>query len=82
MGFVVRNRLLELIEEKERAIGRKLSYQEVADHAGVSQRMIYRWTDADSPPTRYDAHAIQAFCRYFNVEIGDLLILTTDKETV
>ncbi len=69
----LRNRFLYLITEKERKLGRKLKYIEIAEATGISNTVISRWTN--STIERYDAHVVEALCDYFECELWDLLVL-------
>jgi putative transcriptional regulator len=68
---VVRNRLLELIQERERKIGRRVKQHDIAQFVGVSDHTIINWIRNEV--TRFDAPLIVGICEYFNCEIGDLL---------
>lgn len=67
----VRNRLLELIQERERKIGRRVKQRDIAEFAGVTDHTIINWIRNDV--TRYDAQMIERLCDYFNCDISDLL---------
>jgi putative transcriptional regulator len=67
----VRNRLLELIQEKERKIGRRVKQHDIAEFAGVSDHTIIAWIRNEV--TRFDAKLIENLCNYFNCDIADLL---------
>jgi len=71
----VKHRLFELVQEKEKALGRRLSFSDIAKGSNVSVKLVTRWLDPDVPTTRFDAHVISGFCHYFNCDISDLLYL-------
>jgi hypothetical protein len=71
MRKAVRHKLLELIQEKERKIGRRLTASEIANGAGVSIKLVTRWLDKQ--PKLYDTAAIIGFCEYFQCGLTDLL---------
>mgnify|MGYP000091248215 CR=1 FL=1 len=73
MARKLRNRFLYLVTEKERQIGRKIKYIEIAEATGVSQGVISRWMNSNIE--RYDAPVVEALCDYFNCELWDLLYL-------
>lgn len=68
----MRNRLWELIKEKELAENRRLTYATIAAEAGVTERLVWRWVKKSV--TRYDSETIKAFCDYFNCTPGDLIV--------
>jgi hypothetical protein len=57
----MKNRLLELIQERERTIGRR-----------VKQRAtIINWIRNDV--SRFESRVVERLCEYFNCDVGDLL---------
>ncbi len=76
----VKHQLLNLIHNKEKELGRRLTVKEIADGTHVSQKLIYRWLDPKHPPKRYDEKTITAFCDYFGVAVGDLLVYEVEAE--
>lgn len=76
----VRNRLLELIQERERQIGRRIKQRDIAQFVGVSDRTIISWIRNEV--TRFDGNVIEGLCAYFNCDISDLLYFEwVDGET-
>jgi hypothetical protein len=71
----VKNRLLELMQQKELKLGKRLTIKEVASGASVSERLVIRWLDREDHQSRFDEHAIVGFCTYFECGIADLLEL-------
>jgi putative transcriptional regulator len=67
----VRNRLLELIQERERERGRRIKQHEIAEFVGVSDHTIIHWIRNQT--TKFDGQTIERLCDYFNCEISDLL---------
>jgi putative transcriptional regulator len=74
----VRNRLLELIQTRERKIGRRLKQHDIAVFAGVADHTIINWIRNET--TRYDAHIIERLCDYFDCDISDLLYFEMVEE--
>lgn len=68
----IRNRLLELIQERERKMGRRLKQHDLAVFAGVSDHTIINWIRNET--TRYEGQTIERLCEYFDCEISDLLV--------
>jgi len=67
----VKNRLLELMQTRERNIGRRLKQHDIAVFVGVSDHTIIHWVRNEV--TRYDAQIIEGLCDYFDCDINDLL---------
>lgn len=68
------NKLRVLIAEKEVAENRKLSYRQIAREANVSLSILTSYST--QKVTRFDADTLERLCRYFNVQPGDLLVLS------
>lgn len=67
----VRNRLLELIQERERKIGRRVKQHDIAVFAGVSDHTIINWIRNET--SKFDGQTIERICDYFDCDIADLL---------
>lgn len=67
----VRNRLLELIQARERQIGRRVKQHDIATFVGVSDHTIINWIRNET--NRYEGQIIERLCDYFDCEISDLL---------
>ena len=67
----LRNRLLELMQERERKIGRRLKQRDIATFVRVTDHTIASWIRNEV--TRYDKHVVEGLCDYFNCDVGDLL---------
>jgi putative transcriptional regulator len=65
------NRLKILIAEKEIREKRKLPYRTISEEIGVSVNAITAY--ATQNVTRFDAPVLEAFCKYFNCDVGDIL---------
>lgn len=68
----VRNRLKELLAERERVEDRRIPHTEVARKTGIHVTTISRWANQVG---RFDSETIAAICVYFDCEISDLLVL-------
>lgn len=73
MASTLKNRFLYLMTEKERQLGRNISYTEIAKATGVSVGVISRW--ANNEVDRFDRPIIEKLCDYFDCDLGDLLYL-------
>ncbi|MDQ7024001.1 MAG: helix-turn-helix transcriptional regulator [Anaerolineae bacterium] len=67
----VRNRLLELIQERERKRGRRIILRDIAEFVDVSDHTITNWIRNNV--TRFDSKLIEGLCDYFDCDVSDLL---------
>jgi putative transcriptional regulator len=67
---VINNRFGILLAEKRIKERRPISLAEVADATGISRKTLYAWEN--NKVTRYDVPVIDALCKYFEIEPGDL----------
>lgn len=67
------NRLPALIGKKQQEDNRVISVAQLAEDTGVSRETIYKWISGEA--NRFDGKVIEAFCRYFNCNVGDLLTM-------
>ena len=68
---IVRNRLLELIQERERKIGRRVKQHDIAQFVGVSDHTIINWIRNET--SKFDGEIIARLCDYFDCDLADLL---------
>ena len=71
--YVLRNRLRELMARKGRQEGRTVTQMGLAEETGLARYTVDRW--ARNEVVRMDDSTIITFCRYFNCQPGDLLIM-------
>jgi putative transcriptional regulator len=69
--MAIKNRIKILIAEKEIRENRKLTMRTIAQEAGVSTNSLVAYTNQDV--VRFDAVVLEAFCKYFNCGVGDIL---------
>lgn len=69
----MRNRFFALVNIKEQREGRRITNKEIATATGVSMPTITRWMRNEV--SKIDTPVLEAFCRYFDCEIADLLFL-------
>jgi DNA-binding Xre family transcriptional regulator len=69
----LRNRILILVTEKERSLGRRITQKEIAQNIGVSEQLIGRWMK--NKVKQFDGETIEKLCVYFNCEVGELLYI-------
>lgn len=70
------NRLKVLIAEKELKEGRKLTYRTIAQETGIATSTLTAY--ATQKVNRFDAPTLEAICKYFNCQPGDVLIWDKD----
>jgi DNA-binding Xre family transcriptional regulator len=68
---VLKNRLLILIQERERTINRRIKLKDLASFVGVTNHTITSWIRNDV--RKYEAQIIEGICDYFNCDVSDLL---------
>ena len=70
------SRVRILIAEKEVKEQRRISYRAIAQETGLSLATVTAY--ASGTNTRYDGPTIEAFCRYFGCQPGDILVYSED----
>lgn len=78
MAGKLKNRLLYLVTEWERANNKRVSQAELARELGISYNALIRWLNNDVE--RFDAPIIERLCEHFGVEVGDLLYIDRSGE--
>jgi DNA-binding Xre family transcriptional regulator len=76
-GMAVSNRLFQLIKDREKETGKTLEITALSEATQVSRQAIYQWLKGDAKV--YHQKAINAFCKYFGVGVGDLLVYVPDE---
>lgn len=69
----IRNRFLILLAEKEKREGRRIRNKEIAQTVGVTQHTVARWLKNEVD--KVELPVLEAFCDYFDCEVGDLLYI-------
>jgi DNA-binding Xre family transcriptional regulator len=67
----LKNRLLQLIHERESKIGKRIKQHDIAEFAEVKDHTISAWVK--NKITRFDAKVVESLCDYFQCDVGDLL---------
>lgn len=62
-----------LLGKKMEKENRVITESEVAEAIGVTRQAVNKW--ANGHIVRFEMDMIERFCRYFECEIGDLLVL-------
>jgi DNA-binding Xre family transcriptional regulator len=74
----IKNRLLELITERELKQGRRMRLRDIAEYVDVSDHTITSWIR--NQVTRFDENVVVGLCNYFDIEIGDLLYFEYEED--
>ena len=68
----IRSGLFRVWKEREIALGRSLTYREVAEQTRVSTSTLYNYRHGDV--LRFEATTLAALCGFFECEPCDLII--------
>lgn len=71
------NRLPALIGKRQTETNAVIDVAALSEATGVSRTTIYNWLDGKM--RRFDADTIEAFCKYFGCNVGDLLVYEPDS---
>jgi putative transcriptional regulator len=78
MNVTINNRFAILLAEKRIKERRNIPLAEIAEKTGVSRRALYAWEN--NTVTRFDVPVIDALCKYFGVNPGDLFEYIEDEK--
>jgi putative transcriptional regulator len=78
MNVTVNNRFAVLLAEKQVKERRNIPLAEVAESTGISRQALYKWEN--NSINRFEIRVINALCKYFGVQIGDLFEYIPDIE--
>lgn len=73
----LRSRFLTLVSIKEHEIGRRIKAIEIAEATGVSPATVGRWLKNEV--NKFEGPVLEAFCSYFDCDVGDLLYIEPEK---
>lgn len=73
---MIRSRMKWLRLAKEERDGVKLTYRTIATHTGISTGALMRLMNSEFD--RVDSNTLNALCRYFGCQVGDLLEYVPD----
>lgn len=69
---------LKILILKWQAINeQRLTYEDLAEKTGVTDKTLRRW--ANNTVTTYAAHVLVALCRFFDVTVGDVLVFVNGE---
>lgn len=77
MNVTVNNRFAVLLAEKQVKERRNIPLTEVAEATGISRQALYKWEN--NSINRFEIRVINALCKYFDVQIGDLFEYIPDE---
>jgi putative transcriptional regulator len=69
--MTVNNKFGVLLAQKEAILKRNIPLTEVERETGVTRKTLQQWSN--NTVTRFDAPVIDALCKYFDCQPGDLL---------
>jgi putative transcriptional regulator len=72
----ISNRFAKLLAEKQEKENRFIPLAEVASDTKVSRKTLYKWEK--NIVDRFDREVIEKLCKYFGVDLSDLLEYTPD----
>jgi DNA-binding Xre family transcriptional regulator len=78
MAKRLKNRLLDLLADKEKKEQRRISQSEVARAVKVTPSTISGWIYQET--RRIDEHVVIGLCEYFNCKIEDLIYISDEDE--
>ncbi len=78
MNVPIDNKFGELLAQKRAREKRTISLLEVSKETGISRPSLTAW--ANNTVTRFDLPVIEALCKYFGVNLSDLLEYTPDEQ--
>jgi putative transcriptional regulator len=76
MNVAINNRFGVLLAEKRVKEKRNIPLSEVKEEIGIPYKTLYAWQN--NTVTRFDVHVINAICRYFGVQPGELFEYVPD----
>ncbi|MBI5930205.1 MAG: helix-turn-helix transcriptional regulator [Chloroflexi bacterium] len=71
--FALKNRLFQLINEKENRLGHKITYADISAATGIGMSVLSRWVN--NKVERFDASTVIRLCQYFECDLSDLLYI-------
>lgn len=74
---MIRSNLNLLRAQKETTEGRKLPYRVISEETGLSQGVLVRLMNSDFE--RIETPTLNALCRYFACQVGDLLFYVPEE---
>ena len=76
MDYMILNMFGALLAKKRIDERRPISLREVSKATGIPYKTLYAWQN--NTVTRYDAHIMDAICRYFECQPAHLFVYTSE----
>jgi len=76
LDMTINNRFGVLLAEKQISERRNIPLSEISQSTKIPRQTLYAWQH--NTVTRYDAHVIDALCKYFDCQPGDLFHYVED----
>lgn len=77
----LKNRLMDLIHEKERKLGRRVTQAEIARAANLPENTISRWVNT-GVVKRVEHDVVLKLCEYFDCDLCDLIYIDKNEPNV
>ena len=74
---MIKSKLKLLIAQQEIATGQKITYESLSTEVGLSKTTLNRL--AEGKTDRVDFLTLDKLCRYFQCDVGDLLVYEADR---
>jgi DNA-binding Xre family transcriptional regulator len=74
----LKNRLMDLIHEKERQLGRRVTQAEIARAANLPENTISRWVNT-GVVKRVEHDVVLKLCEYFDCDLCDLIYIDKNE---
>ncbi|HEY3311208.1 MAG TPA: helix-turn-helix transcriptional regulator [Anaerolineales bacterium] len=75
--LTINNRFAVLLAEKQIHERRNISLAEVSKETGIARKTLYAWEN--NAVSRFDVPVINALCKYFAVQPGELFEYLEDR---
>ena len=76
MNVAINNRFGILLAQKRGQEKRNIPLSEVSEATGLPPKTLFAW--ANNTVSRFDVHVINAICKYFGVQPGELFEYVED----
>ena len=74
-----RSNLFTVWRNREAELGKRITYRDAAAATGISAATLSRWASGDVD--RFGAVTIQALCKYFQCQVGELILLEGEGDS-
>jgi putative transcriptional regulator len=77
MSVAINNRFAVLLAQRRMKEKRNIPLSEVKESTKIPYKTLYAWQN--NTVTRFDVHVINAICKYFGVQPGELFEYVPDE---